>query len=205
VPTSCLALAGQQPPSGFEEAVLGAIVHHPGGMMLLPAVLRPEQADLINPQLIKDAMVHLQGAFRYIVIDLGVAMTENVLTILESAHRIVLLATPELSTLKDVKDLLRLFENVLQIAPSRVIITMNVKSARPVVGREDVERTLNQRIPVEFQFDGSRADEAAVHSEIQALSDPKSAITRGAQALSEVLAGAEEKTPEGGRGLFTRR
>lgn len=205
VPTSCLALAGQQPPAGFEEAVLGAIVHHPGGLMVLPAVLRPEQADLINPQLIRDAMVHLQGAFRYIVIDLGVAMTENVLTMLENAHRIVLLATPEASTLKDVKDLLRLFENVLQIAPSRVLICFNVKSPRPVVGREDVERTLNQRIPVEFGFDGSRPDEAAVHSEILALSDPKSAITRGAEALADALAGSDTRPPEAGRNLFQRR
>lgn len=205
VPTSCLALAGQQPPAGFEEAVLGAIVHHPGGMMLLPAVLRPEQADLITPQLITQAMGHLQSAFRYIVVDLGVAMTENVLTVLENAHRIVLLATPELSTLKDVKDLLRLFENVLQIAPSRVIIAMNVKSPRPVVGREDVERTLNQKIPVEFQFDGSRPDEAAVHSNILALTDPRSAISRGAQALADALVGSEDKAQDPSKGLFARR
>ena len=200
VPTSCLALAGQQPPAGFEEAVLGAIVHHPGGMMLLPGVLRPEQADLVTPQLITAAMSHLQSAFRYIVVDLGVAMTENVLTMLENAHRIVLLATPELSTLKDVNDLLRLFENVLHIAPSRVLIVMNSKSPRPVVGRDDVERTLNQKIPVEFQFDGSKPDEAAVQGAVLALTDPKSAITRGTQALADALVGAAENdASESGR------
>ncbi|HEX6488568.1 MAG TPA: cyclic nucleotide-binding domain-containing protein [Candidatus Dormibacteraeota bacterium] len=199
VPTSCLALAGQQPPAGFEEAVLGAIVHHPGGLMLLPGVLRPEQADLITPQLIQQAMSHLQSAFRYIVVDLGVAMTENVLTILENAHRIVLLATPELSTLKDVNDLLRLFENVLQIAPSRVVIAMNVKSPRPVVGRDDIERTLNQKIPVEFAFDGSKADEAAVQGAILALTDPKSAISRGSQALADALVGSIAQEADSGR------
>ena len=187
VPVSCLALAGQQPPAGFEEALLGAIVHHPGGMMLLPGVLRPEQADLITPALIGQAMAQLQSAFRYIVIDLGVAMTENVLTVLDHSHRIVLLATPELSTLKDVNDLLRIFANVLHIVPSRVIIAMNNKSPRPVVSREDVEKTLNQAIRVEFQFDGSKPDEAAVRGEILALTDPKSAITRGTQALADAL------------------
>src|SRR5256714_6723798 len=38
-PTGCLAAASQVPPQNFEEAVLGAILHHPGGMMLLPGVL----------------------------------------------------------------------------------------------------------------------------------------------------------------------
>lgn len=199
VPTSCLALAGQQPPAGFEEAVLGAIVHHPGGMMVLPGVLRPEQADLITPQLISNAMSHLQSAFRYIVVDLGVAMTENVLTILENAHRIVLLATPESSTVKDVNDLLRLFENVLQIAPSRVVIAMNTKSPRPVVSRDDVEKALSQKIPIEIQFDGSKPDEAAVNGAVLAVTDPKSAITRGSQALADALAGAAAEPAESGR------
>ena len=201
VPVSCLALAGQQPPAGFEEALLGAIVHHPGGMMLLPGVLRPEQADLVNPQLIGQAMAQLQTAFRYIVIDLGVAMTENTLTVLDHSHRIVLLATPELSTLKDVNDLLRLFANVLHIVPSRVIITMNSKSPRPVVSRDDVEKTLNQEILVEFSFDGSKADEAAVRGEILALTDPKSAITRGTEALAAVLLGGTEAAQGSGRRL----
>jgi pilus assembly protein CpaE len=192
VPVSCLALAGQQPPEGFEEALLGAIVHHPGGMMLLPGVLRPEQADLVTPALIGQAMAQLQTAFRYIVIDLGVAMTENTLTVLDHAHRIVLLATPELSTLKDVNDLLRLFANVLHIVPSRIVIAMNSKSPRPVVSREDVEKTLNQAIQIEFQFDGSKPDEAAVRGEILALTDPKSAITRGAESLTNALVGGAE-------------
>ncbi|TMD77408.1 MAG: hypothetical protein E6I82_02230, partial [Chloroflexi bacterium] len=33
-PTGCLAAASQVPPKNFEEEVLGAILHHPGGMML---------------------------------------------------------------------------------------------------------------------------------------------------------------------------
>jgi len=138
------------------------ILHHPGGMMLLPAVLKPEHADLINPELIGKAMGLLQNTFRYIIFDLGVVLNENVLTVLEHAQRIVLLATPELSTLKDITDLLNIFTNVLQIVPGRVLIVMNNKMPKPVVSREDVERTLKQEIVCEFAFDGSKPDEAAV-------------------------------------------
>jgi pilus assembly protein CpaE len=189
VPTGCLALASQVPESSFEEAVLGPILHHPGGMMLLPGVLKPEHADLINPDLIGRAMAILTNTFRFIIFDLSVSMTENVLTVLEHAQRIVLLATPELSTLKDISDLLNIFTTVLNIVPGRVIVAMNNKMPKPVVSRDDVERTLHQEIACEFMFDGNKPDEAAVKGEILFLSDPKSAIARGVAQLADILTG----------------
>jgi MinD-like ATPase involved in chromosome partitioning or flagellar assembly len=201
VPTGCLALASQQPPDKFEEAVLGAILHHPGGMMMLPGVLKPEHADLINPNLIGQAMGLLSNTFRYILFDLGVQLNENTLTVLEHSQRIILLATPELSTLKDISDLLNIFTTVLQIVPGRVIIAMNNKSAKPVVGREDVERTLKQAINVEVGYDGAKADEAAVKGEILVLTDARSAIARGAEQLAGIIAGLKPDAGKGGGGF----
>lgn len=200
VPTGSMAsVAGDQ---NFEEALLSVILHHPGGLMLLPGVLKPEEADLINPQLIAKAMGVLQGAFRFIVFDLGVALTENTLTILDHAQRIVLIATPELSSLKDISDLLRIFQNVLNIVPGRIVITLNNKSAKPVVGREDIERTLKQAIASEIAYDGSKPDEAAVRGEILILTDPKSTIARGAREIGDILIGVRGDKDKGGHKLF---
>ena len=201
VPTGCLALTGQSDPANFEEAVLGAVLHHPNGLMLLPGVLKPEHADLINPDLIGRAMALLTNTFRYIIFDLGVALTENVLTVLEHSQRIVLLATPELSTLKDISDLLNIFTNVLQIVPGQILIAMNNKSPKPVVGREDVERTLKQEIVAEIGYDGSKPDEAAVKGEILVLTDPTSAIARGAEQLAGIIAGVKAEPKAAARKL----
>src|SRR5256886_382972 len=100
-PTGCLAAASQVPPQNFEEAVLGAILHHPGGMMLLPGVLRAEQADLITVDLVNRAMGILVNAFRYIIFDLGVAFTDIVISVLDHSQRVLVLVTPELSSLKE--------------------------------------------------------------------------------------------------------
>jgi Flp pilus assembly CpaE family ATPase len=189
IPTGSMASAGAGGDANFEEALLSVILHHPGGMMLLPAVLKPEEADLINPTLIAKAMGVLANAFRYIVFDLGVALTENTLTILDHAQRVVLLATPELSSLKDISDLLRIFANVLNIVPGRIVIVLNNKSPKPVVGREDIERTLKQAIASEIAFDGSKPDEAGVRGEILVLTDPKSTIARGAREIADILIG----------------
>src|SRR5438128_1888668 len=90
-PTGCLAASSQVPPQNFEEAVLGAILHHPGGMMLLPGVLRAEQADLISVDLVNRAMGILVNAFRYIVFDLGVAFTDIVISVLDHSQRVLVI------------------------------------------------------------------------------------------------------------------
>src|SRR5439155_780854 len=148
-PTGCLAAASQVPPQNFEEAVLGAILHHPGGMMLLPGVLRAEQADLITVDLVNRAMGILVNAFRYIVFDLGVAFTDIVISVLDHSQRVLVLVTPELSSLKDVGELLNIFTNVLNIVPGRVILALNNKVPKSVVSKEDVVRTLKQELAKE--------------------------------------------------------
>jgi pilus assembly protein CpaE len=201
VPTGSMASAAAGGDANFEEALLSVILHHPGGMMLLPSVLKPEDADLINPALIEKSMGMLANAFRYIIFDLGVALTENALTILDHSQRIVLLATPELSSLKDISDLLRIFENVLHIVPGRVVIVLNNKTPRPVVGREDIERTLKQSIAAEIGFDGSKPDEAGVRGEILVLTDPKSTIARSAREIADILIGVRGDKDKGSRKL----
>src|SRR5216683_2404589 len=189
-PTGCLAAASQVPPANFEEAVLGAILHHPGGMMLLPGVLRAEQADLITVDLVNRAMGILVNAFRYIVFDLGVAFTDIVISVLDHSQRVLVLVTPELSSLKDVGELLNIFTNVLNIVPGRIILALNNKVPKSVVSREDVVRTLKQELAVEIDFDGTKPDEAAVRGEILVLTDPKSAISHGAETLAQLIAGS---------------
>jgi MinD-like ATPase involved in chromosome partitioning or flagellar assembly len=58
------------------------------------------------------------------------------------------------------------------------------------VSKEDVVRTLKQELAVEIDFDGTKPDEAAVKGEILVLTDPKSAISRGAEQLAQLIAGA---------------
>jgi len=58
-----------------------------------------------------------------------------------------------------------------------------------VVSKEDVVRTLKQELAVEIDFDGTKPDEAAVKGEILVLTDPKSAISRGAEQLAQLISG----------------
>jgi MinD-like ATPase involved in chromosome partitioning or flagellar assembly len=122
---------------------------------------------------------------------------------------VLVLVTPELSSLKDVGELLNIFTNVLNIVPGRVILALNNKVPKSVVGKEDVVRTLKQELAVEIDFDGTKPDEAAVKGEILVLTDPKSAIARGVEQLAQMIAGsvgteAKDKEKKGGFKLGRR-
>ncbi len=119
------------------------------------------------------------------------------ISVLDHSQRVLVLVTPELSSLKDVGELLNIFTNVLNIVPGRVILALNNKVPKSVVSKEDVVRTLKQELAVEIDFDGTKPDEAAVKGEILVLTDPKSAISRGAEQLAQLIAGST--AAEGGK------
>ncbi|TMD77409.1 MAG: hypothetical protein E6I82_02235 [Chloroflexi bacterium] len=130
------------------------------------------------------------------------------ISVLDHSQRVLVLVTPELSSLKDVGELLNIFNNVLNIVPGRVILALNNKVPKSVVSKEDVVRTLKQELSVEIDFDGTKPDEAAVKGEILVLTDPKSALSRGAEQLAQIIAGTtsagEAKEKKGGFKLGRR-
>jgi CRP-like cAMP-binding protein len=190
VPTRCLAHLADTTESGFEEALLSSILIHPCGMMLLGGVLRPEEADLITPALVQQAMTVLDNAFRYVVFDLGVALSDNTLSVIEHSQRVLLMATPELTVLKDISQMLGIFNNVLDVPLGRILLAINHNAPKSMVVRDDFLQILQHEIDVEMEYDGSRPDEAALKGDILVLTEPRSSISHGAETLATLIAGA---------------
>jgi pilus assembly protein CpaE len=187
VPVSSLARVADASPETVDELLLSAVLLHPGGLMVLPGCIRPEEADLVTPQVIARAMAILRRTFRYIVVDLGVAITEAVLAIFDEADRILLLVPPELAAIKAAQDANAIFTKVLGFPPDRVNIILNSRSPRPAVTKTAVERRLNATVAVEVGYDGSRPEEAALSGQILSLSEKSSEVSRGARRIVELL------------------
>src|SRR6266851_2365880 len=178
VPAGCLALIDQPDQDKFEDALLDIALHHPTGMVIIPSALRAEQADLVTPQLVKRALDVLEQTFDYTVVDLGVAMTEVTLGVLERADRILVMVTPELTSLKDTAELLLIFEKVLKIPSARVILALNHPRPQTMVTRADAERQVERKIQTEIAYDGARFDRAAVTGQVVIETDPSCAAAK---------------------------
>jgi len=187
VPTGSLAANERASDAELEEMLLSACIHHPTGMMLLPGALRVEQSELITPELVERSIKALMRTFPYLVVDLGVAMSEAALSVLERAQRIILLVTPELTSLKDTKELIELFRTVLNIPDGSVTLVLNRPRATSMVDRNDVERSLGRAVDVELDHDGYRCDRAAVTGEPLVAAFPTSPLAKKVKALALAL------------------
>ena len=186
VPTTCLARLAGVPSDSFEEALLSAVMYHSRGPMILAGSLRPEEADEVTPALVTRAIAALRKTFRYIVVDLGVTINDSTLTIFDLTQHVVLVAAPELSAVKSAADAVGI---LLQLGTpdDRLSVVLNHRSIKPAVTRSAVERMLKRRVDIEVLYDYSRPDHAAVNGEILSLTNPRSEIAKGAQALAELL------------------
>ncbi|HYT11868.1 MAG TPA: cyclic nucleotide-binding domain-containing protein [Candidatus Nitrosopolaris sp.] len=186
VPTTCLARLAAVPPDSFEEAVLSGVMYHSGGPMILAGSLRPEEADEVTPELVTRAIGVLRKTFRYIVVDLGVTISDSTLALLDLTQHVVLVVAPELSAVKSAADAVDI---LLQLGTphDRLTVVMNSRSIKPAVTRPAIERMLKRQVNIEVGFDYSRPDQAAVSGEILSLTNPRSEIAKGAEALAELL------------------
>src|SRR5437899_2766887 len=186
VPTSCLARMSSLPQESFEEVLLSAILYHPGGPMILPGALRPEEADEVTPELITRAISVLRKSFTYIVVDLGVTITDATLALFDLTQHVVVVAAPELSSVKSAADAMDILGQ-LGTPHDRLSLVLNNRSFKPAVTRSAVERTLKREVDIEIEFDGARPEQAAVDGAILGLTNPRSEIAKGCEALAALL------------------
>lgn len=187
VPTGSLAAHDAVSDRDLEETLLSACIHHPSGMMVLPGALKVEQSELITPQLVQRSISALLRTFPYLVVDLGVAISESALSVLERAQRIILIVTPELTALKDTKELIELFRTVLKIPDGSVTIVLNRPRATSLLDRGHVEHSLGRAVDVELDHDGIRVDRAAVTGELLVAAFPGSPVAKKLKALAQNL------------------
>ncbi|TMF53846.1 MAG: cyclic nucleotide-binding domain-containing protein [Chloroflexi bacterium] len=186
VPTSCLARMSSVPQGSFEEVLLSAVLYHPKGPMILPGALRPEEADEITPELITKAISILRKSFSYIVVDLGVTITDSTLALFDLTQHVVVVTAPELSAVKSAADAIDILVQ-LGTPHDRLSVVLNNRSFKPAVTKSAVERSLKRDIDVQIQFDGSRPEQAAVDGVILSITNPRSEVAKGCEALAALL------------------
>ncbi len=186
VPSACLARLRDAPSDLFEEALLSAVLYHPTGLMVLPGALQPEEADLVTGDLVGRAIEVLRRTFRYVVVDLGVALTDVTLAALDQSQQVFMVVTPEITAVKGAADATAIL-GLLGIPPDRLSLVLNHRAPVGGLSRQAVERGTRLEVTYEIPYDGARPDEAAVHGSILAVTSPKSEITRAVELIATAI------------------
>lgn len=123
------------------DLLSGLLTRHADSLMILAAPTHPDVRDRVSPALVAAVLKTLRQTFDYIVVDTAPAFDEQTLTALDETDELVLVATLDVPTLKNVKVALETLE-LLQVAEGHRYLLLNRADDEVGISADRVENIL---------------------------------------------------------------
>jgi len=124
------------------------------GLHMLLAPVAPGDAEKISAALVSELLGVLRSMFRYVVVDTPAHLSEHVLTAMDVSARHVLLSTPDVAALKNLRVTQDMLDLLSYPREARTIV-LNRSDSNVGLSADDVERVL--RAPIAAHIPSSRA------------------------------------------------
>jgi pilus assembly protein CpaE len=123
------------------------------GLDTLLAPAGPAEAERVTQGLVADVMRIARGMFDFLVVDTPPQFTDHVLTALDASHVHVLLTTPDIPSLKNLRITLDTFD-LLDLPKESRVVVLNRSDAKVGLTASDIERVI--RVPIMAHVPSSR-------------------------------------------------
>jgi pilus assembly protein CpaE len=190
--------------SDFDRRTLGNyLVEHSTGLQLLVAGTRPEEGELVTAAHVRAALSAMKRQFSATFVDCGSGFDDPTIAALEMADRVIVVCTPELNTLRDVRECLRVFGEIIHVAPAKLCFVFNHHQPFAVLGREQFEAALEQTMDFELPHAGDAAYKAAARGEPLALASGGAPYSKAVEKLRQAIVPAEPRAARASGGLLS--
>ncbi|MBM2809743.1 MAG: Cyclic nucleotide-binding protein [Chloroflexi bacterium] len=167
---------------------------HASTLKVLVGSAKPEEGESVTGDHAKAAIDILKGMNAITVIDTASNFSEASLAALEAADKVLLVCTPELTTLRDVRECQRIFTDLIHLPTDRVYYVMNQLFPYKVLGVEQFEQALEQQMNVEIPYANDVPAKAAVRGEAFMQTQPGSNIAKAIEKIAKTL--DDEASPQ---------
>lgn len=159
---------------------------HTSSLRIFPAANKPEEGQTITAEHVRAAVTTLRRHFGHIVLDLPHSFNEIALTGLELSDRVLIVATPEATTLKNVLETRRILSEVLMLPSERLCYVLN--HPQPYSGLAITEFTAATATPwSEIPHGGDSPALAALRGESLVDTRRANPAVRGIMQLAEQI------------------
>jgi pilus assembly protein CpaE len=180
------------------------LTRHDSGVWTLVAPTEPTVADTINPGAIGSILKLLRSAFDYVVIDTPPAFSEPVLGAFDESDWLVMLATLDVPSIKNLKLTLQTME-LLHFPKHRIRVVVNRADSKVGLRLPDVEKLLSSS--VDATIPSSRSVPLSVNkgSPIM-LEEPKGPVAESIRRIAALVTESQppSRTKKQRRSLFAR-
>jgi pilus assembly protein CpaE len=204
-PETSLAGVPAESLSDFDRRTLGQyLIEHTSGLQLLVAGTRPEEGEVVTAAHVRAALGTMKRQFSATIVDCGSSFDEPTIAALELADKVIVMCTPELNTLRDVRECQRVFGEIIRMDLKKVFYVFNHNQPFAVLGREQFEAAFEQPMMFELPHAGETAYKAAGRGEPLVLNHGGSAYSKAIEKLARLLVPAEPKAQKRGFSIVGR-
>jgi pilus assembly protein CpaE len=182
------------------------LTHYRPGLEMLLAPVTPGDAEKVPPTLVGELLSVLRGIFDYVVVDTPAQFSEHVLTAMDASAHHVLLTTPDVPALKNLRitlDMLDLLSYPRQIRS----VVLNRADSKVGLSLDDVEQVV--RWPIAAHIPSSRDVPISINKGVPlAVASPNHPVSQAITRLAkDRLVERQDAAPakRGGRARGRRR
>ena len=167
------------------EKLSGYTTRHSSGVDVLPAPIRPEDAELVTEQKLARLLEVAKESYDVIVVDTSPFFHGPMLATLDRTDDLLLVCGLDVPTIKNVRLSLQTLD-LLSFPTERIRVVLNRANSNVGMKRGEVEAALEQRVRYEIPSD--RAVPLAVNRGNPAVvSDPKADFSRAMREMAKSL------------------
>jgi pilus assembly protein CpaE len=176
------------------EKLAGYTTRHACGLDILPAPLRPEDAELVTETKLARLLEVARESYDVIVVDTSPFFHGPMLATLDRTDELLLLTSLDVPTIKNVRLSLQTLE-LLSFPADRIKVVLNRANSKVGMQRKEVESALE--MGVRYEVPSDRAVPLAVNRGNPAvLADGKSDFSRAVKELAKSLVTAQAAAKE---------
>ena len=157
------------------------------GLQLLVAGTRPEEGEVVTAAHVRAALGTMKRQFSATFVDCGSSFDEPTIAALEMADVVMVVCTPELNTLRDVRECQRVFGEIIRLDMKRVCFVFNHNQPFAVLAREQFEQALEQPMNFELPHAGEAGYKAANRGEPLVMAHAGSPYSKAVERMRRAL------------------
>ncbi|VAX37457.1 Type II/IV secretion system ATP hydrolase TadA/VirB11/CpaF, TadA subfamily [hydrothermal vent metagenome] len=162
------------------------IATHASGLHFLPVVKSASQIVQITPDNIKPFLKKIATLYNYIIIDSGRAFSETLVTVLDSSNLLLLVTTPDILAVYQIKWCLDVLQN-LQFPSKMIKIVLNRSESRGSVPWSEVRTALTSDIFAHIPSDGKAVGLALNRGVPCVMDSPRSRVAEMFNKIAGML------------------
>jgi Flp pilus assembly CpaE family ATPase len=196
-PEISLASVPAESLADFDRRTLGTyLIEHSSGLQVLVAGTRPEEGEVVTAAHVRAVLGTMKRQFTATFVDCASSFDEPTIAALEMADRVIVVCTPELNTLRDVRECQRVFGEIIRLDPKRLCFVFNHNQPFAVLARDQFESVLEQPMLMDVPHAGESAYKAATRGEPLVMGHSGSLFAKAIQKLLHLLVPVEAKVPQ---------